>query len=134
MEFEIIYEDRPINSINDAKEYYDISQTVPTLIVKTDKGYYALIMCGDRGRVDFEQIKSVLQCEKVKLAGKSEVLKETGFEVGNVPPVAHGLPSIMDSRLLKQPFVFGGAGEVNYTLKMDPKDLEKVNNTVARID
>ena len=93
-----------------------------------------MIMCGDRGRVDFELIKSVLKCEKIKLASRSEVLKETGFEVGNVPPVAHGLPSVLDNRLLKQPFVFGGAGEVNYTLKMDPKDIEKVNNTVAKID
>jgi prolyl-tRNA editing enzyme YbaK/EbsC (Cys-tRNA(Pro) deacylase) len=39
----------------------------------------------------------------------------------------------MDVRLLLQPFVYGGAGERNYTLKIDPRGIEKVNKIVAKI-
>ncbi|RCX17200.1 prolyl-tRNA editing enzyme YbaK/EbsC (Cys-tRNA(Pro) deacylase) [Anaerobacterium chartisolvens] len=131
---EIIHDDSPIHSVNDAKGFYEISQTAPVLIVKTEKGYFALIMSGDRGRVDFELIKEVLQCEKVKLASRKEVLEVTGSEVGSVPLVGHLLPSVLDTRLLLQRFVYGGAGETNFTLKIDPREIERVSNIVAKID
>lgn len=131
--FEIIHTNRPILTINDAKEYFEISQTAPVLIVKTEKGYFALIIAGNRGKLNFQEIKMTIRCEKMKLASKNEVLKITGFEVGNVPLVGHGLPCILDSNLLLQPFIYGGAGEANCTLKIAPRDLEKVNKIIAKI-
>ena len=133
-DFEIIQNDKPIYSVNDAKGYYEMCQTAPVLIVSTEKGYFALIMAGDRGRVDFELVKKALQCEKVKLASKKEVLETTGYEVGNVSLVGHRLQCILDTRLLLQPYVYGGAGDANFTLKINPRDIEKVNQIVAKID
>jgi len=132
--YDIIYNEKPFYTVNDAKEYYKISQTAPVLVLSTDKGYFALIKAGDRKRIDFELIKKVLQCEKVKLASKKEVMEATGYEVGNVPLVGHGLPSILDTRLLLQSFIFGGTGDLNFTLKIDPRYIEKVNEIVAKID
>lgn len=132
--FEIIHNDKPIYSVDDAKGYYESCQTAPVLVVKTEKGYFALIIAGDRGRVDFELVKRALQCEKVKLASKKEVLETTGYEVGHVSLVGHQLPCVLDMRLLRQPFVYGGAGDANFTLKIDPRDIEKVNEIVAKID
>lgn len=134
IDYEIIHNDKPIYSVNDAKGYYEICQTAPVLIIKTEKGYFALLMTGDRGRVDFEVVKRVLQCEKAKLASKKEVLETTGYEVGNVSLVGHHLPCVLDMRLLLQRYVYGGVGDANFTLKIDPRDLEKVNEIVAKID
>lgn len=131
--FEIISNEKPIYSVNDAKGYYQISQTAPVLIVTTSLGFFALILAGDRGRVDFEMVKESLKCGKVRLANKKQVLEATGYEVGSVPLVGHHLPCVLDNRLLQQPFVYGGIGDANFTLKLDPRDLEKVSEVVARI-
>ncbi len=132
--FEIIHNDNPIYSVNDAKGCYEIYQTAPVFIVKSDRGYFALILSGDRGRIDFDLVKTALQCNSVKLANKKDVFKVTSYEVGNVPLVGHNLPCILDTRLLRQPFVYGGVGNANYTLKIDPRDLDKINEIVARIN
>lgn len=132
--FEFIKNEQAIHSVDDAKGYYEACQTAPILIITTEMGYFALIKAGDRERVDFEQLKKVLQCERVKLASRKQVLKITGYEVGNVPLVGHQLPVILDGRLLQQPFVFGGVGNANFTLKIDSQDLEKINKVVAKID
>ena len=131
--FEIIQNKKPIYSVNDAYGYYEISQTAPTLIIKTERGFFALILAGDRGRADFELVKESLQCEKAKLASKKEVLEIIGYEVGSVPLVGHGLPCILDTRLFLHSYVYGGAGDANFTLKIDPRDIEKINDVVAKI-
>ncbi|PYG90225.1 prolyl-tRNA editing enzyme YbaK/EbsC (Cys-tRNA(Pro) deacylase) [Ruminiclostridium sufflavum DSM 19573] len=132
--YEIIHDESHIYSVSDAAGIYNLSQTVPVLVVKTDKGYFAVIMSGERRRVDFELLKEALKCEKVKLADKKDVFKVTGYEAGSVPMVGHGLPGVFDNRLLLQKFVYGGAGQKNYTLKIDPRDIERITEIVAKID
>ena len=132
--FEIIRNDKPMYSVKDAIGYYELHRIAPVLIVKTEMGYYALIVAGSRGRIDFELIKKALHCEKVKLASKKGVLETTGHEVNNVPLVGHTLPCVLDTRLLLLSFVYGGVGDPNFTLKMDPRDLGKVNTIVATIE
>ena len=55
IDFEIINHDKEIYSAQEGADYFgiDIGQTAPTLILKTDKGFYSLIISGDYGRVDF---------------------------------------------------------------------------------
>lgn len=42
---------------------------------KTDKGYFAFIVSGDRGNVDFDEVARILGCNKVKLASAREIEK-----------------------------------------------------------
>jgi len=79
--FELIYHDNPIRTAQEGSRYFGIAigQTAPTLIIKTDKGFFALIVSGDRGHVDFDEVASALGCSKVKLAGAREVEKATGW-------------------------------------------------------
>jgi len=132
-DFEIIQNEKPIYSVNDAIGY-EICQTAPVLIITTERGYFALILAGDRGRVDFGLLKRVLQCKKAKLASRKEVLDAIGYEVGSVPLVGLQLPCVLDKRLLQHPYVFGGTGDANLTLKICPGDLEKINKVVAKIE
>jgi len=133
--FELIKHDTPILTAEEGARYFGINvgQTAPTLIIWTDKGFFALIISGDRGRVDFSDVAGVLGCKKVRLAGAKEVQKVTGYEVGSVSLVGHNLPCIFDTRLLRYPSVYGGTGKATCTLKIDPYDLEKINKVVATL-
>ena len=134
VDFEILQNEKPILSVNDALGFYEICETAPTIIIKSEKGYFALLLSGDRGRIDFKQIKKILQCKNVRMASEDEVLETIGFEAGSVPMVGHHLPCVLDHHLLNYPYVYGGVGDVNFTLKINPRDLIKVNDIVAGID
>ena len=134
--FELIHNDKPIYTAKEGADYFkiDIAQIAPTLIIYTAVGFYVLVISGERGHVNFKEIKRLLNCKNVRLATKDEVKLITGFLVGNVPMFGIPLPYIVDNRLLEFPFVYGGLGEENATLKVDPNALLKLNNVIGTLD
>ncbi|WP_414150071.1 aminoacyl-tRNA deacylase [Acetobacterium carbinolicum] len=134
VDFEILANKKPILTVADAKGVYRIEETAPTIIIKSEKGYFALLLSGDRGRIDFKQIKKMLGCKNVRMANLEEVRETTGFDAGNVPMVGHHLPCLLDRHLLCYSYVYGGCGDADYTLKMNPNDLFKIIDIVVEID
>lgn len=134
--YEIIQHEKPILTKQDGKEYFgiEVGQTAPTLILKSDKGFFALIVSGSRDKLDFEVIANILGCNKVKLASPKEVQKVTGFEVGSVRMVGLDLPCALDKRLFHYDFVYGGTGQSTFTLKIEPQALKQLNQVVATFD
>lgn len=134
--FELIHNDIPIYTAKEGADYFniDIAQIAPTLIIYTDDGFYVLVISGERDHVDFKEIKHLLSCKNVRLATKEEVKSTTGFSVGNVPMLGIPLPYIVDKRLLRFSFVYGGLGKENTTLKVDPNALLKLNSVIGTLD
>jgi prolyl-tRNA editing enzyme YbaK/EbsC (Cys-tRNA(Pro) deacylase) len=48
--------------------------------------------------------------------------------------VGLALPHIIDRRLYRYSFIYGGTGEPTATLKISPAALEKMNQVVAWLD
>jgi len=132
--YELIYHEKPIRTVEEGRKYFDINTIAPVFILKTDKGFFAFISAGKRGAIDFNVLKESLNCMEVKLAGRKEVKEVTGYEPGNVPLLGHGLPCIFDNMLLENEFICGGSGNENHTLRINPGDLMKLNNIVAKVD
>lgn len=133
-DFEIIQHDIPIKSKEDALGYFKIEETAPTLIIETDLGFFALIISGERDKMDFDLIKSLLGCKKVGMAKRNDVTEKLNILPGQIPLVGHNLPCIVDNKIFKHQFVYGGSGDLYYTLKINPYDLAKANNVVLRFD
>lgn len=134
--FELINHKVPIHTAQEGATYFGITigQTAPTLILKTDKGFFALIVSGDRGHIDFNEVANILGCNRVKLAGAKDVEKVTGCTVGSTFMVGHNLPYIVNKRLFQYASIYGGSGKATCTLKINPCVLEKVNRVVATLD
>lgn len=134
--YELIEHDIAIRTAQEGATYFGINvgQTAPTLILKTDKGFFSLIVSGDRGYIDFEKVANIIGCKKVKLAGAQEVEEVTGFVVGSIPLVGLDLPCVIDKRLFKYSNIYGGSGKATRTLIVNPSALEKLNRIVAVIE
>ena len=132
-DYELITHEKPIHTAQEGAEYFDIEigQTAPTLILKIDSDYCALIISGDRERVDFAEIAELLGCNQAKLATRKEVKEITGCEVGSVSMVGMDLPFILDKQLFRYPFIYGGSGLETRTLKIAPAALQQLNKVVA---
>lgn len=77
IEYEILEHREQINTAQEGADYFGIviGQTAPTLILKTEKGFYALIVSGDYGRVNLDIIKELISVEQVKLASPRKLNK-----------------------------------------------------------
>lgn len=133
--FEIIHHEKQIRTAQEGADYFgiEVGQTAPTLILKSEKGYFAMIVSGNRGRINLEKVSRILGCNQLKMATPKEVQQKTGYTVGSVSLVV-SLPCIVDRGLFRYPFVYGGTGEPVSTLKIAPNALEKLNQVVAFFD
>ncbi len=133
--FEILHHEKQIRTAQEGADYFgiEIGQTAPTLVLKSEKGYFAMIVSGSRGRVNLEEVSAVLGCNSLKMATPEEVRQITGYTVGSVSLVI-SLPCIVDRGLFRYPFIYGGTGEPASTLKIVPDALETLNQVVAYLD
>lgn len=136
VQFEIMYRENPIRTAQEGAAYFgiEIGQTAPTLILKSEKGYFAMIISGGRRRVNLEKVSEILGCNQLKLAKPNEIKQITGYTVGSVPLVGLSMPCILDRNIFRYPFIYGGTGEPTSTLKITPNALEKLNQVVALLD
>jgi len=133
--YEIIEHSEQINTAQEGAELFGIhiGQAASTLILKTDKGYYSLIISGDHGRVDLESMRKLLQVQEIKLAKPKEVEQVTGYKIGSVSLINPNLPTIIDRELYKFSYIYGGTGIPQTTLKISPKDIERLNEVIGYI-
>jgi Cys-tRNA(Pro)/Cys-tRNA(Cys) deacylase len=82
-------------------------------------------------RLSLRKLKKALRLRNVSLAAPEEVRALTGADPGTVPLVNPGLATLVDQRLLEQPWAYGGCGVPARTLKLRPSDLVTV--TGARV-
>jgi prolyl-tRNA editing enzyme YbaK/EbsC (Cys-tRNA(Pro) deacylase) len=107
-----------------------LAQMAPTLILHTETGPLAATVSGVT-RLSLKKVKKALGLRNVALAPRDEVVALTGAEPGIVALVNPGLPTVVDVRLLAEPWAYGGCGVPARTLKMRPADLVAV--TGARV-
>ena len=83
-------------------------------------------------RVDPGRLCDVLDCAEARPATPAEVRAATGFPVGGVPPLAHGLPVVLDNSLLSFDAVWAAGGDGHTVFRADPHELARCTEaTVA---
>jgi len=102
-----------------------LEQMAPTLVLHTERGPLVATLSGAT-RLSFKKIKKALGLRNVSLAPRDEVVALTGAEPGVVALVNPGLPTLVDLRLLAQPWAYGGCGVPARTLRMRPADVVAV--------
>lgn len=125
--YEILVQDKPVLSAMDAACFYPVEKVAPTFVLQTENGLIGCITSMQNGRLDFEKIKKQLGFEKLKMADRKKVEKQTGYPTGCIPLVGLGIPYVFDKKLLRHDFVYGGTGDEFMTLKINPGDLIRVN-------
>ena len=90
-----------------------LGSIVKSLIFMADGVPLLVLVAGDR-RADVKRLRSELGLSKkrLRIATAEEVLAETGFEVGGVPPVGHSVPrrTLVDASLARFETVWAAAG------------------------
>jgi prolyl-tRNA editing enzyme YbaK/EbsC (Cys-tRNA(Pro) deacylase) len=133
-DFEVLTHDKPIHSKQDALGYFKLEETAPTLILETENGYLALIISGEREKVNFRQLKKLTNSKKLQLANPDLMQETMNLKAGQIPLIGHQLPCIIDKKLFNYSYVYGGTGDLFHTLKIKPDDLVKANQVILKFD
>jgi len=65
---------------------------------------------------------------------KKKFLKPLDISPDMFPWSGIGCPASWIGGYLTHTYVYGGAGDANFTLKINPRNIEKVNKIAARIE
>lgn len=101
-----------------------VEEIAKSIVLVGSKTYLVVISGGKR--VDLKKFSKVVD-EPVRLATHDEVLRETGFEVGGVPPFGHlrKLKTFVDKSVLNHDVVYASGGAPNLLLKISVDQLLK---------
>ena len=100
-------------------------EIIKSMIVITDsEDFYLVILQGNR-RIKTRKLKKLLNVKDIKLASPTQVLKATGYKVGDVPPVSVNLPIILDELVIEQEGIklYGGGGAPQKLLAISLEEL-----------
>jgi prolyl-tRNA editing enzyme YbaK/EbsC (Cys-tRNA(Pro) deacylase) len=74
-------------------------------------------------RVDTDKLAEALDVAEVRQASPAEVRAATGYAIGGVPPLSHGLPVIFDEALLRHNRIWAAAGDPHSLFCVAPRRL-----------
>jgi prolyl-tRNA editing enzyme YbaK/EbsC (Cys-tRNA(Pro) deacylase) len=94
-------------------------------IVFVMDGEPVLVVASGRHRIDRDKVCVALDCAEGRMASADEVRAATGFPVGGVPPIGHGLLVLFDSALLDYDVIYAAGGDGNTLFGVAPRDLAR---------
>jgi prolyl-tRNA editing enzyme YbaK/EbsC (Cys-tRNA(Pro) deacylase) len=92
-------------------------------IVFVMDGEPVVVVASGRHRIDQDKVCEALDCAEGRQASADEVRAATGFGVGGVPPIGHGLPVVFDTALLEYDLVYAAGGDGNTLFAVRPREL-----------
>ena len=101
---------------------------IKSMLFVDEKGVPMLgIVSGDK-KVSEKKLLEVSGAQRVKIARPSAVKSLTGYEVGALPPVGHkrAVRTFIDPKVMTFDKVYGGGGEINALLEIDPQDIKRL--------
>src|SRR5436190_19277682 len=92
-------------------------------IVFVMDGEPVLVVASGGHRIDQDKVCEALDCAEGRQASRDEVRGATGFAIGGVPPVGHGLPVVFDTALMEYEVIYAAGGDGNTLFEVAPRDL-----------
>ena len=92
-------------------------------IVFVMDGEPIMVVASGRHRIDQEKVCVALDCAEGRQASSAEVRAATGFAIGGVPPVGHGLPVVFDIALMEYEVIYAAGGDGNTLFEVEPRNL-----------
>ena len=129
VDYSILMDESTIaTAMNGAQQYgISLSETTPTLILKTKDSYIAAIICGDT-RIAFKKLKQLLNVKDISMATPQMIEEITDAKIGEVSLINPGLITIIDSNVLHNKNCYGGCGVSKATLCINTQDLIRITN------
>ncbi len=103
-----------------------LADTLPTLVVKADDRYVALVARGGQ-KVDFGKVAAALGVNDLRMATADEFMQRTGLPVGAARVYIPDLETIIDPGVFESEYLTGGSGRFDCSVRYKTEDLKKIS-------
>ena len=108
----------------------EVGQIANSLVFRAASGGAVLVMSSGASRVDLQRVGELLG-EPVGKADAQFVREKTGFAIGGVPPVGHGLQSVfVERRLAAHRELWAAAGHPHTVFRLTYEELLRITSGV----
>lgn len=116
----------------DVQKYFGLTlaESIPTLIMKTDSGFVAVLKKGDT-KLDNNKLKKILNTQNLRMANDKEFEETTSVPVGAARVFNPGIKTLIDKSVFEKEFLNGGSGDFVHTFKYKASDLKKIPGNVV---
>ncbi|MCJ7429499.1 MAG: YbaK/EbsC family protein [Candidatus Nanohaloarchaeota archaeon QJJ-5] len=105
---------------------------IKSLVFVVDEEPVLVIVSGNE-KVDESIIADLMEAEQCEIADPDTVRDATGYPIGGVPPVSLDLPKIVDESVLGKEMVYGGGGDPDTVIKLDPRFIVDEETIVEEV-
>lgn len=123
--------DEPVKTVEQAGKKVEVEKIAKSIVMVDSDGYSLLAVVPAKSKVSHKKIKSLLAVRDVRLASREEVLKNSGYPVGGVPPFNNIKRVLVDPEVLRNETVIVGGGDIDKLMEVKTKDIVNIVN--ARI-
>ncbi len=129
-DFEVI-QHAPVRTSQDAARIRNapLHEGIKAIVVqeREKEKFYVANVSADK-KVDVKKLAKTIGANSLTLASPEEVLRETGCEVGGVPPLGHKnqLPLLVDNGILENEYSEFNAGLTTTSIRVKTTHLQKV--------
>jgi prolyl-tRNA editing enzyme YbaK/EbsC (Cys-tRNA(Pro) deacylase) len=133
-EYELLRNEKFLRSAEEGARAWgiEIGRTAPALILSDGRDPCVLVACGAGGRVDLFRLAELWDRPGLRMARGSE-LRRLGLIPGVIPLVGLPLPHGIDEGLFRHESVYGGTGHPEWTLRIPPRELLRLNPGAVRL-
>jgi prolyl-tRNA editing enzyme YbaK/EbsC (Cys-tRNA(Pro) deacylase) len=104
---------------------------VKNICLESPDGELIVAIVKGEDRVSTKRVAKVLEIERPVTASPETIKEKTGFPIGGVPSYGYEAIFLVDEKVMERPYVFTGGGTDHSLVKIDPKEMVRVNG--ARI-
>lgn len=106
------------------------SAIIKSVLFDDRAGRVVLAIANGTSRISRPLLAAAFGVPKLWLAAPDVVLVQTGFPAGGVAPVCHrnALAVVVDSGVMQEAWVHGGAGTEDALLKIQPRDIVRLTH------
>jgi Cys-tRNA(Pro)/Cys-tRNA(Cys) deacylase len=123
--------DEPVKTVEQAGKKVEVEKIAKSIVMIDSDGHSLLAVVPAKSKVSHKKIKSLLAVRDVRLASREEVLKNSGYPVGGVPPFNNIKRVLVDPEVLRNETVIVGGGDIDKLMEIKTKDIVNIVN--ARI-
>ncbi len=119
----------PTLTVEDAARQLEVEseKIVKSLVFKDEKNNPLLAIVSGNTEVDPEKLSEICGSD-VNIAKAREVEEFSGYKVGEVPPVSHGLKTFVDSKVIEFDKIIAGGGSTHTLVELSPEDIIEVTS------
>jgi len=132
---ELVHVGEEVKTVDEASEKLGVKlkYVIKSILLIVDGKPHIAIISGEN-KLDLNKVKKILNAKNIRFATKEEVLKYTGYQPGAIPPICHKqeIPIIIDKKILRYEYVYGGGGSFYHLLKIRTWNLQKISKAKVK--